>query len=320
MMGDRRLTVAAVVPVYNQRETVCEAIDSVLAQTRPVEEIVVVDDGSTDGSGDLVAERYGSRVRLIRQANGGAAAAFNSGIRATTSDLVSLLGADDKWLPERIKVQAAFMEDHPSCMLSFTGAVLCNEVAGTEETEGLTLDKSTYVRKAFFREEMLPAGNGVLVRREVFDKVGWFDESLRKCQDTDMWLRIMIRYGFEHLPGPLVWVRRGPRRTTPADREKTYHYGRRYYEKHRYTFGRGIRGQATWRSAYGASLRAQACWCLLHNYRRRGLGYLARAIWLWPFFNPTWVLKSAMECVLGPRIYTGAVGVLRRVTGRRRSA
>ena len=313
------LTIAAVIPVYNQKATVCEAIDSVFAQTRPVDEIIVVDDGSTDGSGDLVAQRYGGRVRLLRQENRGAAGAFNTGIRAGTSDLVSLLGADDRWLPRRIEKQVAFMEEHPSCMLSFTAAVLADEIHNVSVIEGMIVDKATFLHKAFFREDLLPAGNGVMVRRRVFDEVGLFDEALRKCQDTDMWLRIMVRYGFEHIAEPLVWVRRGQHRTEP-DMSKWFPYHDIYFRKHRYTFGRGLRGQAVWRAGYGAVLRGHANWYFRQGQGRKALAELAKAVWVWPFFNPSWVLKNGLECLLGPERYKSAVRLMRTITGSRRSA
>jgi glycosyltransferase involved in cell wall biosynthesis len=312
----RQLTIAAIIPVYNQRATVVDAIQSVWNQTRPVDEIIVVDDGSTDGSGDLVAERYGDRVRLLRQENRGAAGAFNTGVRASTSDLISLLGADDRWLPNRIERQAALMEDQPSCMLSFTAAMLADEIHGVTMVEGAHIDKDTYLRKAFFQEEALPAGNGVMVRREVFEEVGYFDERLRKCQDTDMWLRIMIRHGFEHIPEPLVWVRRGAHRTEP-DISKWFPYHDLYFRKHRYTFGRGVRGQAIWRAGYGAVLRSNGIWCLRHDRPGQATRLLLRALCLWPFFNPTWVFKAILEYLLGPDRYRSVVALLRKIGGKR---
>lgn len=314
----QRLTIAAIIPVYNQRATVAEAIQSALDQTRPVDDIIVVDDGSTDGSGDLVAERYGHQVRLLRQENKGAAGAFNAGTRATTCDLVSLLGADDRWLPQRIEKQVAFMEDHPSCMLSFTAAVLADELHGVTVVEGTEIDKESYLRKAFFQEDMLPAGNGVMVRRAVFDEVGYFDERLRKCQDTDMWLRIMVRYGFEHITEPLVWVRRGAHRTE-ADMSKWFPYHDLYFRKHRYTFGRGLRGATIWRAGYGAVLRGDGLWCLRHGRPGQAARLLLRAVCLWPFFNPTWVFKAVLEYVLGPDRYRSAVAMTQKLGCRRKT-
>ncbi len=314
-----RLTLAAVIPVYNQRETVCAAIDSVLAQTRPADEIIVVDDGSTDGSGDLVARQYGDRVRLIRQENRGAGGAFNTGIRAGSTDLISLLGADDGWMPDRLEKQVAFMEAHPDCMLSFTAAELRDEINDRVLLENTEIDKERYVTRYFFRDENLPAGNGVMVRREVFEELGYFDESLRRCQDTDMWLRIMIRYGFEHIPEPLVWVHRGQHRTM-TDHSKGFRYHEVYYAKHRYTFGRGWRGQAIWRAGYGAALRFHAIWYFRQKKGGLAMRELMKAVLVWPFFNPTWVVRAASEYLLGTAAYDHVVSRVKRFPGLRPEA
>ncbi len=97
--------VAGIMPLYSKRETVGEAIESMLAQTRPPDEIVIVDDGSTDGSDNLVEQRYGKHqvIRLIRQENRGVSAARNAAIRATASPLLAFLDANDKWLPHAAK-------------------------------------------------------------------------------------------------------------------------------------------------------------------------------------------------------------------------
>jgi glycosyltransferase involved in cell wall biosynthesis len=316
-----RLAVAAIMPLYNKRATVIEAIESALAQTRPLDEFVIVDDGSTDGSGDLVAERYAGdgRVRLVRQANGGASAARNAGIRATTSPLVTFLDADDRWLPERVAREAALMEARPDCMLVWPAAYLYNEKNGTSLVEGDAIDKTTYVRKTFFPEKLLPACSGVMVRRAALDVVGGFDESLWSGEDTDLWLRIMLRFGFEHIPEPLVWMRRG-REETAARQKRGFEGQNLYFAKHRHTFGCGLSGRVIWRSAFGAALRGQAIWYFRHGRPGKAAIKLVRAVAVWPFFNPSWVVKAALECLLGPRAYGWGAAAARRVAGRGREA
>lgn len=315
-MNAKKLTVAAIIPVYNQRGTVCEAIDSVLAQTRPADEIVVVDDGATDGSGELVSERYAGKMRIIRQENRGAAGAFNRGIRETHSDLIALLAADDKWFPQKLERHVQFMERHPDCMLSFSARVSYFEAQDETRTGNTSIDKSTYIRKAFFREEALPAGDAVLVRREVFEEVGYFDESLRKCQDTDMWLRIMLRFGFEHIPEPLVWVRRGEARTI-ASIEEFFPWQDRYFAKHRNSFGHGLQGQAIWRAGYASVLRQRAYWYLSEGRHADAWRPLLKSFSLWPFLNPSLTVKIVGELVLGTRLYTGLTSLLRRARCRK---
>lgn len=312
--------VSAIIPLYNQQATIVEAIESVLAQTRPVDEIVVIDDGSTDGSGDVVAQRYGdeARMRLIRQVNRGPSAARNTGIRAARSSLLAFLDADDLWLPERIEKQVTVMEEDPSCMFIFTAVIHHNERLNFTVVEGENVDKETYLQKTFFPEDLLVNPSSVMVRREVFDEVGCFDESLRQCEDTDMWLRIMIRFGFEHIPQALSWRRVGEHQTSPADLGKVFFWHDRYFAKHRYTFGRGPKGQAIWRSAYSSVMRREAIWYFRHGYGRQAWTRLMKAVCTWPFFNPSWTMKSMLEYVLGARGYGRLVNLLRKVLRRRK--
>ncbi len=316
-----KLYIAAVVPLFNKRRYVVEAVESMLQQTRAADEIVIVDDGSTDGSGDLVAKRYGhdSRIRLIRQANRGPGAARNVGIKATRSPLLAFLDADDKWLPEKLERQGAFMEQNPSCMMSFTSSIGYNE--RTDETWYTPLlqniQKDRFIRKEYFPQRSYIATNSVMICREALDRVGLFDESLWTSQDADLWLRIMLQFGFEYIPERLVWVRRGyPQSIKTMERRRRGND--RYFAKHRYTFGRGGRGQAIWRAGYSSVLRGNAIWYFQQRMGRKAMGHLLKAVWLWPFFDPTWVVKSALEFLLGSDTYDRAVRTARKLTGHPR--
>jgi glycosyltransferase involved in cell wall biosynthesis len=312
-----KCTVAAIVPLYNNRETIVEAIDSVLAQTRPAEEIVVVDDGSTDGSADVVGHRFGDRVRLIRQANGGPSSARNTAIRASHADLIALLDADDRWLPARLEKQAAFMEAHAECMLSFTAHLMWHEHLGQTRTDNASIDRRRFIKRDFFQERVFISTDAVMVRRQALDTVGLFDETLRQCEDTDLWLRIMVRYGFEHLPEALAWMRRtkANRQSVGENLDRNFVWHERYFAKHRYTFGRGLRGWATWRAAYGSVLRREAGLCLSVDRRGRALHLLLRGIFMWPFVRPGLTLRCALKALLGNRLYDCCGSATRRVRG-----
>jgi glycosyltransferase involved in cell wall biosynthesis len=316
------LGIAVIMPLHNKRDYVLEAVESVLQQTRPPDEFVIVDDGSTDGSGDLVAERYGKdcRVQLLRQENRGSAAARNTGIRATRSPLLTFLDADDKWLPNRLERQGAFMEQNPSCMLSWVASISYNEHRDeTTYPPFLQIsDKDRFLREKFFPEDVhIGTGSVVMLRRQAFNEVGLFDENLWKGVDTDMWLRIMLRFGFEYIPERLSWGRRG----FPRSNETVEHGFRgndRYFAKHRYTFGKGLRGQMIWRAAYSSVLRRHAVWYFRQRMGRKAMARLAKAVYMWPFFDPTWVAKSGTEYLLGARLYDATVRTGRRLIGRSR--
>ena len=176
--------VAVVIPVFNRAALVGEAIDSVLAQTWPEVEIVVVDDGSTDGSADAVerAAQADSRVRLLQQPNGGPSAARNHGVRATSTRLVTFLDSDDLMVADRIETQCARLAAEPSV----------DAVIGLEQIEvadGVAPPK--WVRELPPVEEFPRYYNmSVLLDREWLDRVDGFDEAVRIGEDIDLMVRL----------------------------------------------------------------------------------------------------------------------------------
>jgi glycosyltransferase involved in cell wall biosynthesis len=317
---NQRLAVSAIVPLYNKRDTVVEAVESILAQTRPPDEIIIVDDGSTDGSGELILERYGSNplVRLIRQPNRGVSAARNAAIAASTSPLLAFLDADDKWLPRRVEIQAALMENNDGCMIVLPSAVLSDAKSGATWIEGDKIDKRNYLR-SFFRHDCLIVTSGVMLRNSAVEQVGPFDESLYMGEDADLWLRVIKRFGFEHLPQPVVWYR-CCRSDALESVERDFRGVDRFYAKHRHCFGRGLKGRIIWREAYAAVLRRQAVWHLRHRHGKYALKKLLKASCLWPFFNPCPIAKSGLEYALGPKVYRAAVALARKLAPRRGNA
>ncbi|MFO1056691.1 MAG: glycosyltransferase family A protein [Dongiaceae bacterium] len=168
--------VAAVVPFYNGRDFVRAAIESILGQEAPPAEIVVVDDGSTDGGADLVAGLPG--VRVVRQANGGEAAARNRGIRETTAPLLAFLDQDDLWLPRKLALQVAALAADPGLDFVFAQHRIFAE-------EGARW----FRRDALDRVLTAELPGTLLVRRSAFDRIGLFREALRLGSDVDWVLR-----------------------------------------------------------------------------------------------------------------------------------
>jgi glycosyltransferase involved in cell wall biosynthesis len=170
------LPVAAVVPLYNGRAFIRAAIDSILAQELPPAEIVVVDDGSSDGGADLVAGLPG--VRVVRQANGGEAAARNRGIRETAAPLLAFLDQDDLWLPRKLALQVAALAAEPGVDFAFAQHRLFAE------------DGAQWFRRAALDEVLVAELPGtLLVRRTAFARIGLFREDLRLGSDIDWVLR-----------------------------------------------------------------------------------------------------------------------------------
>jgi GT2 family glycosyltransferase len=194
--------VSVVIPVYNGTAYLREAIDSVLAQTFTAYELLVIDDGSTDGTWELI-QSYGSRLRGIRKSNGGVASALNVGIQHARGQWIAWLSHDDAFLPDKLRVQLECLANSPDARVCYTDYWVADEKS---ERQGI-LRMPTYPSDRFVRhlfQCMFVCGSTVLAHRECFEAEGLFDESLRYSQDADMWLRLARRFSFVHLAEPLI--------------------------------------------------------------------------------------------------------------------
>lgn len=190
---------SVVIPTYNQGAYLRSCIDSVLAQTYPSIEIVAVDDGSTDDTAQVLAE-YGSRIRVIRQPNRGAANALNRGIRESGGAFVCWLSSDDAFLPDKIALQVGAFKADPSLGLSFTGFETV-DAEGTFKADrsDITWRHPDLLVSVFWANPI--NGSTVMMPRAVVDEVGPFDETLRADVDAEMWFRVLERYPARHIPG-----------------------------------------------------------------------------------------------------------------------
>ena len=168
--------VAAIVPLFNGRRFIREAIGSILAQEPRPSEIVVVDDGSTDGGGELLAGR--PEIRLVRQTNAGEAAARNRGIRETAAPLIAFLDQDDVWLPRKLALQVACLEADPAIDIAFAQHRLMVE------------DGARWFRQdALGRVLTAELPGTMIVRRSAFARIGPYREEIRLGSDVDWVLR-----------------------------------------------------------------------------------------------------------------------------------
>jgi hypothetical protein len=199
-----------VIPTYNRADLLGEAIDSVLAQEWPELELLVVDDGSTDETPEVLAG-YGDRVRVIRQENAGESAARNTGIHAATHELVALLDSDDYWLPGKLERQLALFSQDPAPDVTFTAYTRIGDVA---EEEDIVLDHWEGTQEDALEQLLLGCRintSTALGRRSAFIDAGLYDTSLRCAQDYDLWLRIAARgYRTAYVPEPLATYRIHP--------------------------------------------------------------------------------------------------------------
>jgi Glycosyl transferase family 2 len=205
-MGQTLPTISVAMPAYQAERWIGETLESVLAQTSPPDEVIVVDDGSTDDTA-VRAEAFGERVRVVRQANAGAPAAYNRAFRESTSDYVAMCPADDLWEPHKLEYQREVIAEHPDVDVTFGGACFFGledrDYPGPAAT-GL-LERERFIREMYVAD-VLPAPTAV-VRRELFDRLGGFRDDL-PAEDYEFWMRA-LKHGatFFHDPRLLVRLR-----------------------------------------------------------------------------------------------------------------
>jgi glycosyltransferase involved in cell wall biosynthesis len=205
-MPDARIT--ALIPTYNSDRYICDTVESVLAQTYPVHEVIVVDDGSTDRTQEVLA-RYGDRIRYIRQRNAGPPVARNTGLAIATGDWIALLDSDDLWVPKKLERQMDYVRQRPLCGLVYTDMKTFDETGIIEES--VKISRNLHLPSgAIFREmfaETLFQTSAVLIRKSCLDTVGGFDTDLRMGDDYELFLRISRHYELGYVDEPLVLYR-----------------------------------------------------------------------------------------------------------------
>ena len=179
--------VSIIIPVYNDERHVAAAIESALAQTLKEIEVIVVDDGSTDGTPEVL-EKYEGRIVHVRQENRGLPGARNTGIKASRGKYLCFLDSDDTFLPRKVEVQTAVMEREPQVGLSYAGWLDVDIDTG-EVLRDFSLARPEHDPRTDVFPPHFPVF-AVLVRREWFERVGLFDERLKAVEDSDMWWRL----------------------------------------------------------------------------------------------------------------------------------
>lgn len=200
--------VSVVMPAYNVAWCIARAIDSVLAQDYRSRELIVVNDGSTDGT-LAVLQGYGGTITVIDQENRGMSAARNEGIRGARGTYVAFLDADDWWLPGKLSRQVELMQGRPE--IGF-----CSTVARVEDGDGRLLNLwrcpngGTDILATIFSQNAAIAGgcSAVVVRKDLLDRVGLFDESLRGFEDPDLWMRLAAVSGYACIDQTLAVILR----------------------------------------------------------------------------------------------------------------
>ncbi|HSB05184.1 MAG TPA: glycosyltransferase [Thermodesulfobacteriota bacterium] len=198
--------VSIIIPTYNRLPMLREAVDSVLAQDFEDVEILVVDDGSTDGTADGM-KKYGGRVKLLEHsANRGVSAARNTGIVRAKGKYISFLDSDDLWVKGKLRIQVDFLDENPHYPLCYTDEIWIRR----KKRVNPMLKHAKFSGWIF--EKCIPlctiSPSSAMMRKTLFSRVGLFDEALPVCEDYDFWLRVSARFPIFFIDKKLI-IKRG---------------------------------------------------------------------------------------------------------------
>ena len=206
--------VSVVIPVYNGSNYVREAIDSALAQTYKNIEILVIDDGSTDNTLEIL-QSYGDKIRIFHKENGGVSTALNMGIKNMHGEWFAWLSHDDLWLPENIERKIGYINEYPDYKICYGEMDYINsehKILKIYNTKGRWYPKGKMLRH-MLRCGCTICGITILINKECFERIGLFNENLRYCQDYEFWYRLGREYDMGLCRGKYSQTRVHPAQT-----------------------------------------------------------------------------------------------------------
>jgi glycosyltransferase involved in cell wall biosynthesis len=195
--------VSVIIPTFNRAHMVTEAIESVFQQTVAPSDIIVVDDGSTDGTRERLAA-YIDRINYVYQDNQGVSAARNAGVRAARSPWIAFLDSDDEWHPRKLELQLRYIAEHPETSLLGTMTF----VDPSKSWPPLPKTGQVPSQRIVFEDVVIRspfATSSVIVRKDCFEAIGCFDRMLQGPEDRDMYIRVASRFPVAKLKAVLVW-------------------------------------------------------------------------------------------------------------------
>lgn len=276
--------VSVIIPTYNRADLIQDSIDSVLWQTFEDYEIIIVDDGSTDNTREVLHPLIQEGViRYVRQDNQGESAARNHGIKLARGDLVAFLDSDDLFLPEKLAKQISLLEENPALGMVHSDFVRFDHDTGVDLGYRSTAHLSGWVYPQMLLQwSVLIATPTVMIPKEVLEHVGGFDERMHWAEDIDLWRRIARLYPIQSIPEALTRVRTH-QDSLASDRSQSFTAFRDYLQKamdEDPDLGWSFRRRA-W-----AKLYSNAGHNLLGTGTRQQMGqvraYCAKAIAYWP--------------------------------------
>jgi len=195
------MNITVIIPSYNRAYSLSRALDSVFSQSILPSEVIVVDDGSSDKTCELIDQKY-PQVRYIYQNQQGVSAARNVGIREATFDWIAFLDSDDEWLPHKLEQQCEQLKDSPGLLVCHTEEIW---IRNGERVNQMKKHKKT---GGWIYQNCLPlcamSPSSIMIHKRIFADVGLFKEDLPACEDYDLWLRICARYSVLYVEKPCI--------------------------------------------------------------------------------------------------------------------
>ena len=288
-----------VIPAYNAAGWVARAIDSALAQTYKDREILVVDDGSSDATPDIL-RGYGDAIRVLRQDNGGLSSARNLGIQQAQGVYVAFLDADDYWLPDKLARQVQCMREDATLGFCSTRTRVAGPAGEDMGSWDCARREGSWLHTLFLRHASVAgSGSGVLARRELFERAGLFDTRLRSLEDIDMWMRLASLSGYACIDEALTVIVKSPD-SMSGNLDVMRDSALRVMHKNRHLLPPADRGRF-WQAAYAGMLADYAKWELRAGRRGAAIRHLLEAFARAPLARWKLTLGILYDALAGKR-------------------
>lgn len=291
------MRVSVVIPTYNSARFVTKALDSVLAQTWPLEDIILIDDGSEDETKEVV-EPYRDKIRYIPRENGGQASARNLGVEESRGDWVAFLDADDWWAPEKIEKQVEALQSDRDAIGCYTGlwhVLVDGKMFPSEPISGDRLWPTLRFKNPI-------ATSAVMVSRELFLEMKGFDASLKAAEDWDLWARMTLHRRMVSVPEPLVYYRF-------SDSNWSLHYMRELENILKFldtSLTAGLSGPEkwAWRRRIQAAAYGRAGWMAQQAGAAHWKSLIVKSLERWPVPGfESWRAGMLTRALVGERIW-----------------
>ncbi|MGB3405555.1 MAG: glycosyltransferase [Microcoleaceae cyanobacterium] len=201
--------ISVIIPVYNGETTICETIQSVLNQTYSNFELLIINDGSTDNTLEMISSFEDSRIQVFSYENAGQGASRNRGLKQAKGEYVSFIDADDLWTVEKLEDQITALQQYPEAAVAYSWTDYVTELGEfISHAPQRLYQGNVYAR--LLLSDFIGSGSNVLIRKSAILELNGFDQSLPPAEDWDMWLRLAARYPFTVVPKPQILYRVSP--------------------------------------------------------------------------------------------------------------